>query len=104
MSRFEEVGTQIMQRGGSGGLMQADPLAGVMSDPGKRRAAAQLLGQAYLTAHWLIEANREAVERIADTLIERREMHGDEVVELLDRVGLVRPEVDILDYSRWPKL
>ena len=31
-------------------------------------------------------------------------MHGDEVVELLDRVHLKVPEVDVLDYSRWPKL
>jgi len=104
MRRFEEFGLQIMQRSGGGGLMQADPIAGVLGDPSKRGAAAQLLGQAYLTAHWLIEANRGPVERIADTLIERREMHGDEVVELLDQVGLRRPEVDILDYSRWPKL
>jgi len=104
MRRFEEFGLQIMQRSGGGGLMQADPIAGVLGDPSKRGAAAQLLGQAYLTAHWLIEANRGPVERIADTLIERREMHGDEVVELLDAAGLQKPEVDVLDYSRWPKL
>jgi len=102
--RFEAIGHQILQRSGSGGIMSQDPIAGVLSDPFKRSSACQLLGQAYLAAHWFIEANREAVERIADTLIERREMHGDEVIEMLDRVGLKMAEVDLLDYSRWPKL
>jgi ATP-dependent Zn protease len=104
MKRFERIGAQILRRSGGGSMMQQDPIAGVLSDPWKRAAAAQLLGQAYITAHWFIEANREAVEQIAETLIERREMHGDEVVELLDRVHLKVPEVDVLDYSRWPKL
>ena len=35
--------------------------------------------------------NREGIERIADALIERKEMHGDEVSELLDSVGLSAP-------------
>ncbi len=32
----------------------------------------------------------------------RKEMHGDEVVDLLDSVGLVRPEIDLNDDSTWP--
>ena len=54
----------------------------------KKRAAAQILGQAYVTAFALMDANRDGLERIADTLIERKELHGDEVGELLDSVGL----------------
>jgi hypothetical protein len=57
-----------------------------------------------MSAHHVIEANRAAVEHIADVLVERRELHGDEVVELLDAANLTVPEVDLLDDSTWPKL
>jgi hypothetical protein len=35
-------------------------------------------------------------------LVERRELHGDEVVELLDSIDLRVPEVDLLEESSWP--
>jgi ATP-dependent Zn protease len=104
MRKFEEIGTQLMNRASSGSQLNGAPIANVLGDPFKRAMVAQLLGQAFVTAYWLVEANREAVERIADTLLERREMFGDEVVELLDSVHLTVPDVDVLDESRWPKL
>jgi ATP-dependent Zn protease len=102
-SRYEAIGVTIMRRAGEGGPMGADPIAGVLADPAKRAAAAQLLGQAYVTAHWLVEANREAIERITEALVERREIHGDDVVDLLDRCRLRAPQVDVLDESVWPR-
>ncbi len=39
----------------------------------------------------MIEHNREGVEKVADTLVERRELHGDEIVNLLDSVQLGIP-------------
>jgi ATP-dependent Zn protease len=104
MDRFEKIGAQIMNRASGGSAMERDPLGAVLSDPGKRRAAAQILGQAYLAAQCLMEANRDKVEAIAETLIERRELHGDEVVELLDEHDLRRPEIDLADDETWPKL
>ena len=104
MKRFERIGTQIMQRAGAGGPFDQNPIAAVLGDPAKRTLAAQLLGQAYLAAHHLVEANREAVERIADVLVERRELHGDEVLNLLDESNLQMPEVNLADESAWPKL
>jgi ATP-dependent Zn protease len=104
MERFERIGGQIMNRASGGSAMERDPLGSVLSDPGKRRAAAQILGQAYLAAKCLIEANREEVESIAETLIARRELHGDEVVDLLDSHHLRRPEVDLSDEECWPRL
>ena len=44
-----------------------------------------------MTAYALMAANRERIEQIADALVERKELHGDEVGELLDSVGLKRP-------------
>jgi hypothetical protein len=48
--------------------------------------------------------NREALEKIADVLVERRELHGDEVVDLLDQVAPKKAAVDVLDKACWPKL
>jgi ATP-dependent Zn protease len=103
MKRFERIGSQIMNRA-AGMRESGDPIAAVLGDPGKRRAAAQILGQAYITAVCLIRHNREQVLRIAETLIERRELHGDEVVEVLDAAGLQAPAIDVNDESIWPKL
>ena len=104
LKRFEGIGLQIMRRAGSGGPFEADPIAGVLSDRDKRQTAAQLLGQAYMAAHVLIEENRGGVERVAEVLIERREMHGDEVVELLDSLELTVPDTDLLEDAVWPRV
>jgi ATP-dependent Zn protease len=102
--RLEKIGTTIMNRASGVGPFSQNPLGAVLGDRDKRSSAAQILGQAYVTAYALIASNRDAVERIADTLVERKEMHGDEVVELLDRVHLVKPDVDLLERGAWPKL
>ena len=104
MSRFEQIGTQIMRRSGTGGPFEQDPIAGVLSDQHKRVMAAQLLGQAYMRAHVLVADNREAVDHIAGVLVERRELHGDEVVELLDHAHLRVPDVDLTRDETWPIL
>jgi ATP-dependent Zn protease len=99
MRRFQRIGSQIVNRSGSGQLE-----AGVLRDPSQRAMVEQLLGQAYLAAHHLIEANKDAVDRVAETLAQRRELYGDEVVSLLDAQGLRLPEVDLLDDQAWPHL
>ncbi len=104
MKRFEEIGLQIMNRTGGGGPFAQDPIAGVLSDPSKRAMAAQLLGQAYFNAHNLVVANKEAVEHVADELVARREIHGNEVVNLLDGLELKIPQVDVTDEEPWPRL
>ena len=104
MDRFEQLGLRIMNRMSVGGPMEADPVSAVLNDPHKRTTAAQLLGQAYFAAYHTMEQNREAVEKIADELVERKEMYGDEVVELLDSVGIKRPQVDYLDEKSWPRI
>jgi ATP-dependent Zn protease len=100
--RLERIGSTIMNRASAGAMFAQDPLAAVLGDRDKRRAAAQIIGQAYLTAYALMASNRAAVERIADALVERKEMHGDEVVDLLESVGLQRPELDLANPSTWP--
>jgi ATP-dependent Zn protease len=102
MSRFEQIGTQIMNRTGGGGPFEHDPLAGVLGDRDKRVLAAQLLGQAYVTAYLLIAHNKRAVERIAEALIEKRELFGDELVEILESAKLTVPKADLTQESVWP--
>jgi cell division protease FtsH len=102
LERLERIGAAIMNRSTASGPMTADPLASILSDRQKHRAAAQILGQAYVTAYALMAGNRRPLERIADTLVDRKEMHGDEVVELLAGVGLERPKIDLMDEKTWP--
>jgi ATP-dependent Zn protease len=104
MGRFEQIGLQIMNRTGAGGPFDHDPLSGVLGDRDKRALAAQLLGQAYVTAHLLIGHNKKAVERIADAVIEKRELFGDELVEILEAAKLKVPKSDLTKAEAWPAL
>jgi cell division protease FtsH len=100
--RFEEIGLQLMNR--ASGDFQHDAIASVLGDPTKRKLAAQIIGQAYVRAYNMIRQNQEAVDKIADTVVARRELYGDELVELLDSVGLKEPEVDLTKEESWPTL
>jgi hypothetical protein len=55
-----------------------------------------------VSAFALMANNRPQIEQIAQTLIDRKEMHGDEVVDLLAGVGLKRPEINLMDQRTWP--
>ena len=104
MKQFEQIGRQIMARTSAGGPMSHDPVGIVLSDPDKRANAARLLGQAFVTAHSLIVHNREKIERIADELVARREIYGDELLEMLNRHQLESPTIDYEDEKTWPKI
>jgi SpoVK/Ycf46/Vps4 family AAA+-type ATPase len=104
MRRFEQIGVRIMNRTSQGGGLDDDPVAAVLADPSKRAMVAQLLGQAFLAAYWFVLHNREGTERVARTLLERREMFGDEVVELLESADLRIPDIDPLDEANWPRI
>jgi ATP-dependent Zn protease len=104
MQRFEEIGSQIMNRTGGGGAFNVDPIAGVLMDRDKRRMAAQILGQAYVRAFHLVRENKDAVEAIAETLITRKELFGDELLELLEGANLREPQIDLRDEEAWPKI
>jgi cell division protease FtsH len=103
MDRFERIGLQIMNRA-RGGLLEGDPMAAVLGDPAKRRMAAQILGQAYITAVCCIRHNREAVAAVAEALVQRKELYGDEVVQLLEAASPTAPAIDILDEEIWPRV
>src|SRR4051794_559018 len=103
-TQFEALGNRIMNRMSTGSMMAADPVGAILSDPEKRKTIALLLGQAYVVAYNAVNHNQLQIERIAEELIERKELHGDEVVDLLERVGITKPEIDYLDPQAWPKI
>ena len=49
-------------------------------------------------------SNKDAVEKIADELVERREVFGDDLVRILDGVGLKKPEIDLGKEEAWPRM
>ncbi len=104
MERYARLGARLMNRTAQGSQAAGDPIAAVLEDVNKRTMVAQLLGQAFLTAFWFIRHNRTGVERVAETLIERRDMYGSEVTDLLNSVNLQLHDTDPLDESLWPTL
>ena len=104
MKRFEKIGVQIMNRTGGGSMFEADPIKGVLNDRDKRAMAAQIIGQAYIRAYHLMAANKPAIEKIADVLVERRELYGDEVTQLLKSIPVTKPEIDLTADETWPQI
>jgi ATP-dependent Zn protease len=104
LNRFEEIGLKIMSRTAGGGPFAHDPIASVLSDRDKRKIAGQLIGQAYVTAHNLMQHNREGIEHIADQVVVRREIYGDELLELLNEAKLKKPAIDLMEEASWPTL
>src|SRR5579884_1057741 len=104
MKRFERIGRTLMNRTRGSADFHADPIAAILRDPFKNAVAAQILGQAYVMAVNLVAANQDAVEAIATQLAEKRELYGDELVNLLDAQKLVQPELDYTKEETWPKM
>src|SRR6266540_3695664 len=100
--RFSRIGSQIMNSTGGGGPFSHDPIAGALGDRSKREMATQFLGQAYVAAYNLIAHNKDKVEKVADEVIARKELYGDELIELLERQNFEVPELDLTKEEAWP--
>src|SRR5262249_18586674 len=102
--RFEEVGLRIMNRTPGSADFAGDPVAAVLRDPFKVKIAAQFLGRAFVTAYAFIEHNKDAVEKVADVVLEKKEIFGDDLNRLLDSVELKKPELDWTKEDVWPQM
>ena len=69
----------------------------------KRKVCAQIIGQAYFTAYCFIAQNRAARREHRRDAIERKELHGDEVVELLSEAGLKPADMQYEEERTWPR-
>jgi ATP-dependent Zn protease len=103
MRRFEEIGIQLMNRASNGDIAH-NAIGAVLSDRDKRRMVAQILGQAYMKAYHLMLFNKDKVETIANVLIQKKEIYGDELLKLLNGANLQIPDVDLTDEKSWPAL
>ncbi|HSX21783.1 MAG TPA: hypothetical protein VLE97_03305, partial [Gaiellaceae bacterium] len=104
MRRFGDIGLQLMNRTRGSADFGGDPIASVLQDHSKRVYAAQILGQAFVTASNFVTANKPAVEKIADAVIEKGELYGDDLNRLLNSVDLKKPEIDFTKEETWPKM
>ncbi len=102
--RFEDIGARLLNRTSGGGMMSMDPTSAVLGDPRKRAYAAQFLGEAFVTAYNLILQNKDKVEHVANLVIEKKEIYGDDLVRLLDAENFRRPEIDWTDEQSWPNM
>jgi ATP-dependent Zn protease len=94
--RFEDIGNRLLNRG----INPFDALG----DRAKRPLIARFLGEAFVTAYIFVQANKDAVERIANEVIEKQEIYGNELVALLDKQNLVKPEVNWAKEEIWPQI
>jgi ATP-dependent Zn protease len=101
--RFVTLGNTLIHRSGQG-MLDDQPLGHVLADPHKRALVAELIGQAFVVAYNTVRANKEATGKVADALIAKGEIFGNEVVDLLDSVALRKPEIDVLDEATWPAI
>jgi ATP-dependent Zn protease len=97
--RLREIGERLMAS-----ASVSDYFTPVLNSRDKRPIVAELLGYSYYVAYNTMCQNKAAVEKVAETLIERREIHGDDVVELLDQVNLKPADIDYLEERTWPRL
>src|SRR5262249_51909512 len=102
-SRFRDIGTQLMMRSGSG-AMHDDQTRAAFGDPDQRRLATEFLGAAVMAAYHLVLHNKDKVEHIAEVVIERKELHGNELIRLLDDAKLEIPKVDLTKEESWPAI
>jgi hypothetical protein len=104
LERAEQLGLTIMNRQRGSADYHQDPIATTLNDPFKRRIAAMLLGQAFVTAYVFIKTNKEKVERVAEMVLARGELYGDELLALLDEQEFVKPEIAWTEEESWPRI
>jgi cell division protease FtsH len=104
MKRFEKLGLTLMNRTRGSADFHADPVASVLQDPFKRVVAAQIIGQAFLTAREFVALNKDSVEKVANAVIEKEELYGDDLNRLLDSVALKKPDIDWTKEEIWPQM
>lgn len=98
--RSEMIGYRLIAQ--SAGLQapqgEPNPVAAILQQKDKARDVAQILGSAYVDCWRLMTKNKDAIDRLARVLVEKKELVGREIDELLETVHLVGPEAA----DAWP--
>lgn len=72
-------------------LGQGNVIASIVRSRDKAQDVAQVLGSAYVDVWRLMTKNRDAIDQIAKVLVEKQELVGNEVDDLLKSVEIVGP-------------
>ncbi len=70
----------------------------------KRTYAAQFLGLSLVYAYNLVLTNKEKVKAVADEVMVKKELFGNDLVRLLDEQNFVKPEIDWTADETWPNI
>jgi ATP-dependent Zn protease len=102
MKRFQRIGERVMAPVTTSDAFS--PMRSGVSGMSKGPIVAQILGYSYYVAYNAILQNKDSVEKIAEALIEQKEIHGDDIVHLLDSSNLKPAKLDYLEERSWPRL
>jgi cell division protease FtsH len=72
-------------------MMDGDPIRAVLSDPERKKEVDELLDSCRRQVRQLLESKRHVVEGIRDALLDREELIGDEIEELMAELGEREP-------------
>jgi hypothetical protein len=72
-------------------MLDGDPIRAVLSDRERKKEVDELLNSCRRQVRTLLESKRHVVEGIRDALLEREELIGDEIEELMARLGEREP-------------
>ena len=90
--RAQMIGERLISLGPATEAMgQANVIASIVRSHDKVRDVAQVLGSGYVDVWRLMTRNREAIDHLAHVLVERQELVGNEVDDLLKSVDIVGP-------------
>ncbi len=91
--RAQQIGERLVSRAGAAGsALEGNVIATILNNHSTSRDVAQILGIAYVDVWRLMEKNRDAIDRLAHVLVEKQELVGREIDELLNSVKLVGPD------------
>ena len=98
--RAQQIGERLVSRAAATGsaLEGGNLIATVLSNHHAARDVAQILGLAYVDVWRLMMKNREAIDKLAHVLVERQELVGREIDELLNSATLEGPDT----VEAWP--
>jgi len=93
VKRLKRIGKRLLTAAGKGDITFTKE---------KYEDEALIVGHAFIVAYNTIRANKISVEKIAQTLVAKKEIYGDELVKLLNSCELFAPEIDYTQDESWP--
>src|SRR5581483_9237930 len=85
------MGKSLISAGAALSMVEADPVAAVLSDAERRKEVDAILSECRARVRALLLRKRHVVEGVRDALLEREELIGDEIEALMAKLGEREP-------------